>query len=560
MRLLGVLALVAPAAVGILLVTEPNLTASWVEHGNRSVVAAVTAVTIGVAMTAGLSWVIFRLRFGRLIKAAEEIAAGDYTIAVSARGGGLEARLGVAINDISTSLAETHDRATIDRLTGVSNRQALLADLFSEVERATRYGRPLCVAFVDIDHFKTVNDTYGHAAGDLVLRGVAQIISQNMRASDLIGRYGGEEFMLILTETDVEEGSELSEKLRKLVEKERFKVDGNDALSVTISIGIVGGAGQTLRVETLVRDADAAMYSAKSLGRNQTYIFEEPDEDSRVPRAPISDIGRARAMEIGIRAREAATDMLTSFIAPLPHYRGQPSALFASFVVEMARQLELPDAEVDRIRVAALLHDVGKVAVPEEILDKPAPLTSAEWRTVVQHPRIGQVILEHAAALKDAVPIILHHHERFAGHGYPFGLRGNEIPLGARIVAIADAYDAMTHDRPYKRAISHSDAIAELKQHAGTQFDPELVSLFSDLYTHHAPTPDPTILAITNHATSEAGRRERRRRPATTSSETMAAETVGLVDLSRTIVPTGRTRGGDDPVTPPPDQRGIAAG
>ena len=140
---------------------------------------------------------------------------------------------------------------------------------------------------------------------------------------------------------------------------------------------------------------------------------------------------------------------------PLPHYRGQPSALIASIVVSLARQLQLPDAEIDRLRVAALLHDVGKVAVPEEILEKPSALTSAEWRTVVQHPRIGQVILEQAAALKDAVPIILHHHERYAGHGYPYGLRANEIPLGARIVAIADAYDAMINDRPYKRAISH---------------------------------------------------------------------------------------------------------
>ena len=121
-------------------------------------------------------------------------------------GGGLEARLGAAINGISASLADTHDRATIDRLTGVANRQALLADLFAEVERATRYERPLCVAFVDIDHFKAVNDSYGHAAGDIVLRGVAQTLAENLRASDLIGRYGGEEFMLILTETDVEEG------------------------------------------------------------------------------------------------------------------------------------------------------------------------------------------------------------------------------------------------------------------------------------------------------------------------------------------------------------------
>jgi hypothetical protein len=143
-----------------------------------------------------------------------------------------------------------------------------------------------------------------------------------------------------------------------------------------------------------------------------------------------------------------------------------------------------------------LLHDVGKIAVPEEILEKPTALTTTEWRTVVQHPRIGQVILEQAAALKDAVPIILHHHERYAGHGYPFGLRAHEIPLGARIVAIADAYDAMINDRPYKRAITHEQAISELRRHAGTQFDPELVELFCDLYADHAPEPDATVLAM----------------------------------------------------------------
>jgi diguanylate cyclase (GGDEF)-like protein len=550
---------VAPAAVGILFLTNPALTASWVDDGSRGTVTAVTAVVMGVALTAVFSWIIARLRFGRLVKAAEKIAAGDYTITVPSRGGGLESRLGVAINGISASLADTYDRATIDRLTGVSNRQALLAALFAEVERASRYERPLCVAFVDIDHFKAVNDSYGHASGDIVLRGVAQTIAENLRTSDLIGRYGGEEFMLILTETNVEDGAELSEKLRVLVERCRFSVDGNENLSVTISIGIVGGSGQQLRMENLVRDADAAMYSAKSLGRNQTYIFEEPDEDARVPRAPISDAGRARAMEIGRRARDAATDMLTSYIAPLPHYRGQPSALIASIVVAMARQLELPDAEVDRIRVAALLHDVGKVAVPQEILDKPAALTSAEWRTVVQHPRIGQVILEHAAALRDAVPIILHHHERYAGHGYPYGLRANEIPLGARIVAIADAYDAMTHDRPYKRAMSHDAAIVELKQHAGTQFDPELVALFCDLYTIEAPHPDPTILAITNAATTDVVRRERRTRTPVAESETLAAEGHGLVDLGRRATPPPRTRRGDGPVKPP-DHHGIATG
>jgi hypothetical protein len=147
--LLGVLALVAPVAVGMLFLTNPELTASWVDDGSRSVVAALAAMTIGVAMAAALSWILVRLRFGHLVKAAEQIATGDYTVAVSSRGGGLESRLGIAINGISAALADTHDRATVDRLTGVVNRQALLAALFTEVERASRYERPLCIAFVE---------------------------------------------------------------------------------------------------------------------------------------------------------------------------------------------------------------------------------------------------------------------------------------------------------------------------------------------------------------------------------------------------------------------------
>jgi HD-GYP domain-containing protein (c-di-GMP phosphodiesterase class II) len=271
------------------------------------------------------------------------------------------------------------------------------------------------------------------------------------------------------------------------------------------------------------------MYSAKSLGRNQTYIFAEPDEDARVPRAPISAAGRARAVEIGQAARDAATASLTAVISPLAHYGGQPSPLIASIVVAMARSLALTPAEIDRIRVAALLHDVGKVAVPQEILEKPSALTSAEWRSVVQHPRIGQVILEQAAALKEAVPIILHHHERYSGHGYPFGLRGTDIPLGARIVAIADAYDAMTHDRPYKRAMTHDNAINELRRHAGTQFDPELVTLFCDLFARQAPTPDPAVAAMTAIDTATIGivavpKPRRRPRPAPTTLIPLADE------------------------------------
>ena len=197
------------------------------------------------------------------------------------------------------------------------------------------------------------------------------------------------------------------------------------------------------------------------------------------------------------------------------------------------------------------------VRLPEEILEKPTALTSAEWRTVVQHPRIGQVILEQAAALKEAVPIILHHHERFAGHGYPYGLRANEIPLGARIVAVADAYDAMVHDRPYKRAMTHDQAIAELRRHAGTQFDPDIVELFCDLYATHAPEPDSSVAAMTSAASGSdhhggeglilpgaTGTKTPRRRrgdktPAPLSTEMAADEPANAVADSRTMAADG---------------------
>ena len=495
MRLLAGLGFASPFVLAALLYTSQSGVLRTLGADMERLALMGLGGLFGLTLTSLVIWLYMRFWFGRLVKAAEKIAEGNLDVRVMERGGGLDGRLAKAINRIASLVAERTESATIDKLTGVANRSQLLAGLFSEVERAVRYNRPFSVAFVDIDHFKAVNDTYGHAAGDVVLRGVAQTISNNLRSTDLIGRYGGEEFMLLLSETNAEDAAVLSEKLRNLVQRQRFNVDGNPQLNVTVSIGIAGGQGPALRVDALARDADAAMYSAKSLGRNQVYVFSEPDDDARIPRAPISPAGREIAKQVGRIAREAAQTALTSLITPLPHYGGQPSALIASIAVKMAKHMDLPEAETERLRVASLLHDVGKVAVPEEILEKPTALTSAEWRTVVQHPRIGQVIIEQATAFKDAVPIILHHHERYGGHGYPFGLRGNDIPLGARIVAIADAYDAMTHDRPYKRAVSHDMAIKELRRHAGTQFDPELVNVFCDLFANSPPQMDPAAIA-----------------------------------------------------------------
>jgi diguanylate cyclase (GGDEF) domain/uncharacterized domain HDIG len=373
-----------------------------------------------------------------------------------------------------------------------------------------RHGRPLSVAFVDLDHFKVINDSHGHQVGDVVLRGVADLFRMNLRQTDVVGRYGGEEFMIVLPETGPEEATEVAEKLRLLVQRRRFQASPELSIAVTVSIGIAGGQGKTLRAESLVRDADQAMYAAKSLGRNQTYVFEEPNDDARVPSAPISSAGRARALEVAALARNAAEAALSDVVAPLPHYRGKPSVLIATIGVAIARNLQLPDQEIERIRVAALLHDIGKIAVPEQILEKPSSLSTTEWDFVKQHPRIGQVILDEAGGMLEAGKIILHHHERFGGHGYPHGLRGRDIPLGSRIVSIADAYDAMIQDRPYKRAINHDDALAELRRHAGTQFDPELVDIFMRLFAEHSPVADRKLLVAWDASTKRLVRAQRK--------------------------------------------------
>jgi diguanylate cyclase (GGDEF)-like protein len=488
LRLLRLLGLLAPVALALRVFVVPS-PMDAVGPLPGEVAANVLSGLVGVGMASLFAALLLGPWMDRVAGAVDRLADGDYEYRLGQRrlDVGLPGRVTSGIDRIAQQLSESHSAATTDRLTGIANRQTILAAIFENVERARRYERPLSVAFVDIDHFKSVNDTYGHPAGDAVLRKVAGILRGNIRATDRVGRYGGEEFVLLLPETGVDDAALLAEKLRLCVLREVFPVTPQTTLNLTVSIGIAGGIGQRLRFETIVRDADAAMLSAKSLGRNQTYLFAEPDDNARVPRAPVSPAGRDNAARLGRAARGAAEELLQSVVLPLPHYRGKPSELIAEIATTMARNIGLPEAEVDRVRMASLLHDLGKVAIPSDILDKPAPLNNAEWQAVVQHPRIGQLILEQASALREAVPIILHHHERYSGRGYPYGLQGQDIPLGARIVAIADAYDAMMHDRPYKAAIGHAAALAELREHAGTQFDPELVSLFCDLFAQGVP-------------------------------------------------------------------------
>jgi HD-GYP domain-containing protein (c-di-GMP phosphodiesterase class II) len=265
------------------------------------------------------------------------------------------------------------------------------------------------------------------------------------------------------------------------------EIADGEMVTVTLSAGVAGGLGEFLQPEVLVRDADAALYSAKALGRDQVYVFRVTGDEGTIRRAPIAAEARCRALDVGREAMAAAQQALLATLTGRPSWAGKPSTLIAEASVALARAIDLPAGELDRIRTASLLHDLGKLAIPEEILAKPGDLAASEWRVVAEHPKIGQVVLEQAGALRDAATIVLHHHEWYDGRGYPHGLAGTEIPVGARIVSIVDAYEAMIGGRPYRAAISHTAAIAELRRQAGVQFDPELVEVFADVFAAGVP-------------------------------------------------------------------------
>jgi diguanylate cyclase (GGDEF)-like protein len=472
-------------------------------------IVLLTALLIGaLAGSAGFALFIVRRQNHRVAAVAARLArAGDEGELLAVESGRIaDPRLREAFRDLADRVADTWRLATVDPLTGIANRQSVMARLSGELERAGRYRHPLSVIILDLDHFKRLNDAHGHVAGDVVLRHVGQLLGASVRSVDFAGRYGGEEFLIVLPETDVDAAAALAEKLRRIVSGSSVRLPEGELASITMSAGVAGGLMSSVALDRLVRDADAALYSAKALGRNQVYVFRETGDDGNVRRAPISSEARSRAVDIGRDAMTAAREALIRTLAGRPGWAGGPSTLIAEASVSLARAIDLPEGELDRIRTASLLHDLGKLAISDEILDRPTALGISEWRVVTEHPKIGQVVLEQAGALRDAATIVLHHHEWYDGRGYPHGLSGSEIPIGARIVSIVDAYEAMIAGRPYRQPISHAAAIAELRRQAGVQFDPELVEVFAGLYAGGMPwEPEPagpTALPKPTHSES----------------------------------------------------------
>jgi diguanylate cyclase (GGDEF)-like protein/PAS domain S-box-containing protein/putative nucleotidyltransferase with HDIG domain len=368
-----------------------------------------------------------------------------------------------------------------DGLTGLYNHRFIQERFDFEFKRVRRYDGTLSCMLADIDHFKRINDTYGHQFGDLVLREIATILRTQSREVDICGRYGGEEFMII-TNQPIEGAMRYATKLHTAIENHIFK-SAEHSVHVTVSIGIADWRKSILTKQELIERADTALYQAKEDGRNLIRVWKEIEkrpEEHAIDRGGIEEL-KEKFDDLSNKVRATyieSTYALLRAVDARDHYTEVHSQNVSKYALETGRLMGLQEEELEVLRYAGLLHDIGKIGVSQEILTKKSSLTEREFEVLKKHPSIGANILKDVRFLEKEIPIILHHHERYDGTGYPQGLKGREIPLGARIMAVADAFDAMTTDREFKRKLALAEAVAELKRGSGSQFAPEIVEIF----------------------------------------------------------------------------------
>lgn len=363
--------------------------------------------------------------------------------------------------------------ATEDSLTGCLNRRAFFEQLGHVWTNATENNQPLSCIMVDNDHFKRVNDTYGHHAGDEVLRQVSGLLRSMHAPDDLVCRYGGEEFCIVLPGRDARVAEQHAEQIRLRIGALSFP-DYPD-LKVTASLGIADLTYQPRDPQELINQADRCLYVAKNQGRNRVIVYlpqfaamelapSERELDKPVDQTAAVPFQAVTALVSALAFRDADT--------------AEHSRRVADLVVAASEGL-LDQRQTYILETAALLHDIGKIGVPDHILLKPGKLTSDEWKLMNKHDRIGVEIVAGAFNCEELSEIIRTHRAFYGGDARDRGLpRGIEIPIGARLLTICDSYDAITSDRPYRKGQSHEAAIAELRRCSGTQFDPGLVEHF----------------------------------------------------------------------------------
>ncbi|HET7840152.1 MAG TPA: diguanylate cyclase, partial [Terriglobia bacterium] len=426
---------------------------------------------------------------------------------------------------------KAQEQAITDGLTGVKTHRFLMEALSSEWKRSTRASRPLALVLMDLDRFKFVNDFYGHLEGDVMLQRVGHILEENCRRSDVVARYGGDEFVILMPETTIEQARQLANKLRGWIASDSVLRDKN----ITASFGIAAFPLHGSTPQELIQVADSSMYLSKHQGGNLVSSAEQGDPIDRkrwkkdVLEAYLG-VTLKRLFSTGPEAFEEIYRRLEQFTRSLTeqgvdsdgvlppsvvetvtslayaidakdHYTQGHSRKVSAYAVIIAKELGLTETEIEEIRLAGLLHDIGKVGIPEAILNKSGPLDACEWETMKTHTDLGARILEMLKPMARIREMVRHHHEFYDGTGYPCRLEGENIPHGARVIAIADAYDTITSARTYKKARTAEDAFAELERCAANQFDPDLVRIFIETMRR---TPRHTLEAVAS-ASGHAG-------------------------------------------------------
>src|ERR1700677_501485 len=398
-------------------------------------------------------------------------------------------------------------QSVTDGLTGIKTRRFFWEALSSEWKRASRSGRPFSVVLVDLDKFKEVNDSLGHLEGDLVLARVGRLLEQKCRQSNVVARYGGDEFIILMPETGIEQAQVLAERLRLWVATDPMLEEHH----ITGSFGVASFPVHGFSMEDLIRVADAGMYVAKHAGGNQVSTSDAFGEGSAVQRQLVSgyiegflqrehngpehleelvstlrklcgrDDGDRRAIREAIEALSRAAELREHNAAG----HGEQCAHYAGTI---ARGLNLSEQEVEQVTFAGRVHDVGKLFISERILNKPGSLTEDEFAVIKIHPQVGAAVSRAIPDIERVAQAIESHHEAFDGSGYPLGLKGEDIPLYGRIIAVADAYVNMTSDRSFAPPKTDDQALMELGKLSGTRFDGMLVRLFVRLLKMDRPS------------------------------------------------------------------------
>lgn len=357
--------------------------------------------------------------------------------------------------------------ANVDELTGVYNHRYFQNTLSQYIDESDKNHNNICLLFIDIDHFKYYNDLYGHSAGDVVLKEIGEIFKNNVREQDVVARYGGEEFVVIIPDVSEQEAMNIGNTIRNVIENTYFEGEENQPDGkLTVSIGVSFYPEKAKSKQELINTADDALYRAKFFNKNRVENYYSVLEElkSDMDEKHIDLISSIKTLISVINAKDRYTYAHTDRVV--------------IYCELMAKQLGLPENDAKILRYGSYLHDVGKIQISEDVLCKRTKLTDEEWKMLKSHPEKGLEIVKPVDALEEVWPLILYHHERYDGTGYPQGLKAENIPYLVRILSIADSFDAMTSNRPYCERKNYNEAIQELERCSSTQFDPKYVMDF----------------------------------------------------------------------------------